>query len=342
MKFCHYIFLSAILTFTFESCKTESKEHDYSPEKLAIFKQLESYPDSIQIGGINFQYGFKNQMLAHLKGNYDSTLITEKFHKPNQYLFDSCFNFFPDKIYTLPEVIKWNKTYLIDNDSIVWKQIKFLLEKNIDSLIRSHAKGVQDLTGIVSDAKFLLYLPPYGFGISGGCNTMSMSFDMMYKIEDEKYIQQVIPHEVEHTVYENMMGDDPYFSTGIGVIIDEGLASFFEHKYLNISAFDVLNEHEWFMENEKEIFEKLSPYFLKPNTEDNRILYHVNRNNNLEPLIDNAPSKLAVQNLGYNLGFRIVESYEKINGTDSWKDVYMLSPKEFLEKSGYEDYIKSL
>ena len=60
-----------------------------------------------------------------------------------------------------------------------------------------------------------------------------MAFDLMYNIEDKDYLECVIPHEIEHTVYENQMGNDPYYSKGIGVTIDEGLAIFFEHLYLN-------------------------------------------------------------------------------------------------------------
>ena len=79
---------------------------------------------------------------------------------------------------------------------------------------------------IKGQARFLAYFPPKDYGISGGCDPYSMAFDLMYNIEDKDYLEHVIPHEIEHTVYENQMGNDPYYSTGIGVTIDEGLASF--------------------------------------------------------------------------------------------------------------------
>ena len=308
----------------------------------SIFNQLKQYPDSIKIGGITFNYGFKSQILAHRNGTYDSVYIAEKFYQPNQYLFDSCFNFFPIPIYSLQEIKKWNRTYLKDYDSIVWKQTKFLIDQNIDSLFREHLKAVQDITGIKGDAKFLAYFPPKDFGMSGGCDTQSMAFDLMYKIQDEEYFQKVIPHEIEHVIYENQMGNDPFYSTGIGVTIDEGLASFFEHIYLNIPNSQILGseaETRWLLENEKMIFEKLEPYFLKELDSACPLLYHFDRTPDCEPLILNTPTKLVEKNLGYFLGYRIIEYYEKTNGKGSWKDTYTLSPKDFYLNSGYKEFM---
>ena len=41
--------------------------------------------------------------------------------------------------------------------------------------------------------------------------------------------------------------------------------------------------------------------------------------------------------IGYYLGFRIVEEYVARNGADSWKDLYVLTPEEALEGSGFLD-----
>ena len=219
----------------------------------SIYESLEELPDSIQVGVITFIYGFKSQILAHKTGVFDSLYIKDNFYIPNQYLFDSCFNFFSTPIYSLKEVIKWNSTYLTDYESTVWKQAKFLIDQNIDSLLKEHLRGVQEITGIKGQARFLAYFPPKDYGISGGCDPYSMAFDLMYNIEDKDYLERVIPHEIEHTVYENQMGNDPYYSTGIGVTIDEGLASFFEHLYLNKPRpliFNTENETSWLIKNE--------------------------------------------------------------------------------------------
>ena len=92
--------------------------------------------------GITFIYGYKIQILAHKKGVFDSLYIKDNFYIPNQYLFDSCFNFFSTPIYSLKEVIKWNSTYLKDYESTVWKLAKFLIDQNIDSLLKEQLRGV--------------------------------------------------------------------------------------------------------------------------------------------------------------------------------------------------------
>jgi hypothetical protein len=332
-------FITAIIIvlFTLLCCKKKTAN-----ENLSVFQILEKYPDSIKIGGITFNYGFKNQILAHANGVYDSIYIEEKFYRPNQYLFDSCFNFFPTPIYSVLEIKKWNRTYLKDYDTIVWEQINFLIEQNIDSLFKEHLRAVQSITGIDGKGKFLAYLPPKDFGISGGCDPQSMAFDMMYKIKDKEYLQRVIPHEIEHIIYENQMGNDPYYSTGIGVTIDEGLASYFEHKYLNIPSSKILGSEEetsWLLANERMIFEKLEPYLLKELDSACPLLYHFDRTPDCEPIITDTPTKLVEKNLGYFLGHRIVAQYEKTNGKESWKDAYKLSPREFYLKSGYKDFL---
>lgn len=316
--------------------------HHRTDERLAIYKALEKYPDSIVVGGITFQYGFKNQMLAHKSGFFDTTHIIEKFYKPNQYLFDSCFNFFSTPIYVPKEIIRWNATYLETYDTEVWKQTKFLLEQNIDSLLRKHLKAVQEMTGIKGEARFLAYYPPEGYGISGGCDPYAMAFDLMYKIEDADYLKKVIPHEIEHTIYENQMGDDPYFATGIGVTLDEGLATYFERKYNKADDtifFETQAETDWLLKNEREIFKRFEPYLMKPLDSACPLLHHFNRTSDCQPLFTEVPTKLLETNMGYFLGYRIIEHYTKIHGTDSWTDIYHLSPKEFYEKSGYKMHI---
>lgn len=325
-----------LLVLTMISCQQKKTDLE-----TRLRDEIRGYPDSIQVGGLVINYGFKHQILAHQNGNYDSVMIREFFYKPNRYLFDSCFNFFPSKKYSLLEIIKWNKTYLSNYDTIVWKQTEFLIEKNIDSLLRSHIRAVQSITGIQGKGKFLVYYPPKGFGISGGCTSFSMAFDMMYKCLDENYLNRTIPHEIEHIIYENVMGTHPEFLTGIGVTLDEGLATYFEHKYLQIPTNEILIGYKWFLKNEKEIFEKLEP-FLFLSLDNNPLLYHFNRNNEITPLIQNAPNREIEQSLGYTLGVRIIEQYEKNYGNGSWKDIYKISPKRFYEKSGYAEYVNGM
>ena len=220
MKLIKLIFL----VFLISCSKDKSTQID------TLIDELRQYPDSIQSGGITINYGFKHQILAH-KNSYDSILISEKFFKPNRYLFDSCFNFFPNKKYSHNNTIAWNMT-LLNDDSTLLDQIQFVVDNNIDSLLKSHVENIQSITEINGHGRFLIYVPPKGYGISGGCDKYSMAFDLNYRKFDQDYLRRTIPHEMEHLVYENAMENFRDFSSGIGVTLDEGLATYFEHKYL--------------------------------------------------------------------------------------------------------------
>lgn len=88
---------------------------------------------------------------------------------------------------------------------------------------------------------------------------------------------------------------------------------------------------EWYLKNEKELYLKLKPYF-EDESGDNPLL-----RNEQHKLFPNAP-----KSLNYWLGFRIIESYVKQNGDDSWKDIYEMNVPEVLDKSCYEKYINGL
>ncbi len=84
------------------------------------------------------------------------------------------------------------------------------------------------------------------------------------------------------------------------------------------------NDWSWYLQNEKDIFKTLKPYF-DDKSGDNPLL-----RNDTHKLFPNAPKTLY-----YWLGFRIVESFVKQHGQDSWKELYGMDAKDILEKSGY-------
>ena len=88
---------------------------------------------------------------------------------------------------------------------------------------------------------------------------------------------------------------------------------------------------DWYVKNEKEIFTKTKAYF-QDSSENNPLL-----RNDKHKLFPDAP-----KSLNYWLGFRIISEYVKKHGPDSWKDIYKLTAKEVLEKSGYDKLFEKL
>ncbi len=88
------------------------------------------------------------------------------------------------------------------------------------------------------------------------------------------------------------------------------------------------DDWQWYLNHEKEVYEKCEPFFFYQGDDD--------------------PLRQLNQELGfpktlfYWLGFRIIEFYVQKHGQDSWLDIYEMSVKEVLDRSGYKEYIKNL
>jgi uncharacterized protein YjaZ len=188
----------------------------------------------------------------------------------------------------------------------------------------------------------MVYFGPKGFQIFGGCDNNSMVLDMFGENWNGKSIHEVFAHEIEHLIFGPLLEADPNGNTGLGITIDEGLAQFFVSKYLNQSLEETFygDQTKILLDREKEIFEKLEPFFFLNNEEGCPIYRHCGRTNNCEPIIKGLPPEMT-GSLCYFLGFRIIQKYEENNGANSWKDVYRMPLKEFYEKSGYQQFINA-
>lgn len=123
----------------------------------------------------------------------------------------------------------------------------------------------------------------------------------------------------------------------------KGWLNFLTYKYLNRTIGEALfgEQTKLLLEREKEIFNRLEPYFFKTNEQGCPIFRHCGRNNSCEQVIDDLPDELA-GNICYFLGFRIIQKYEENNGVDSWKDIYSMPIHDFYAKSGYKEFIDSI
>ena len=147
-----------------------------------------------------------------------------------------------------------------------------------------------------------------------------------------------MPHEFNHLVYEKFKNADPDKESALSQTIDEGFACYFTYVFFDrrITQYEAVEnmtqkQWEWYVKNEKEIFNKVKNYF-SDDSGDNPLL----RNDKIK-LFPDAP-----KTLNYWLGFRIITKYVEKYGKDSWNDIYQLNAKEVLLKSGYEDYINNL
>ena len=334
---------SAIIILGLSLWSCSPRENKYSE----LFEKVRNIEDKIAVGDMTINNAFKQQILAHSGSEFDSLIILKKVYEPNQYVFDNCLGmifgeengrkFKPDGIYD------WNRNLLKDYDSLIFKKLSVIDSVNINQLFTNHLKAVQEMTGQKGKGEWLVYFGPMGFQIFGGCDNSSMILDMFGDNWNANDIDGVFAHEIEHLVYGPILEKDENANTGLGITIDEGLAQFFTYKYLNQTMEEAFfgEQTKLFLQREKEIFNRLAPYFYKTNEDGCPIFRHCGRNNNCERIIEGFPDQM-VDNICYFLGFRIIQKYEENHGADSWKDIYNMPLNDFYEKSGYKEFIESL
>ncbi len=333
-----------VLVFTLLGCPTPPED---SPGRYSdLIRIVQHIEDSISVDQMTIQNAFKHQILAHSENEFDSLRILNKVYKPNKYVFDNCLGvIFGDdngRFFKPNGIYQWNRDLLKDQDSLVRAKLSVLDSLDINQLFTNHLTAVQEITGQKGIGSWLVYFGPRGFQIFGGCDNNSMVLDMFGESWNTKSINEVFAHEIEHLIFGPILEKDLNANTGIGITIDEGLAQYFTYKYLDQTLDEAFygERTQMLIDREKEIFNKLTPYFFNDLAEGCPIYKHCGRTNECEPVILDLPPDMEV-NLCYFLGFRIIQKYEETNGEGSWKDAYHIPLKEFYERSGYREFIES-
>ena len=330
------------ILLSISACKQEKKEKDNG--QLTLIEKLENLPDSIKANKIVVKNLFKSQILAHKAKDYDSLMIIKKVYEPHKELWDNCYGMIfgeenASKFNTPNGMVEWNKTLYPNNKDFFDERAKELIEINLDSVLKTNLESFNNLVDYKPSARIsILFTPLQGIGF-GGCSSNQFAFELNNTDYNVAYtIEKGIPHELNHLAYEPLREKDPMVGTALFLTIDEGFACYFTWLFFkgNISkhvAVEEMSEKDWnwYLENEKNIYTKLKPYF-NDKTGDNPLL-----RNDIHKLFPNAPKTLY-----YWLGFRIIENYVKKNGKDSWKDIYTMNIQEVIDKSEYEKYINGI
>lgn len=332
------LLIFSVITVYF--CSTNQK---LNPENF-FEKDVEKVADSIKVNDIVIKNLFKYQILAHHNNSFNEKMIVEKVYQPHKKLWDSCYaTIFGEKnagLFNSPEgMIQWNKTLYPNHKAEFDDKTKKLLKLNLNRVLMTNLKKFSKLVPYQPKATIsILFSPLTGIGF-GGCNAEQFALELNNETTDPEFtLEKGLPHELNHLVYEKFRNQDVDKNSALSQTIDEGFACyftwvFFDGKMERHNAVENMSHENWawYLKNEKKIFMSVKPYFADTSGDN--------------PLLRNDKKKLfpeAPKTLNYWLGFRIVEKYVEKHGSNSWKDIYKLTPKQVLEKSGYESYINSL
>jgi hypothetical protein len=203
---------------------------------------------------------------------------------------------------------------------------------NLSDTIRSVTYRSSELAGrpLPCSDWYLAFGP--GWTNAGGLGELGMVVDFlgMPKKPDLEDFRISIPHEVSHLMWAGgRHGSAPVHL--LHRLIDEGLATYFAEKFYggSITAAQALGynaeELAWALGKEGGLWRGASDLL---NTTDKDVIdAYMSASSRPVP---EAPGKL-----GYFMGYRIVAAYVERNGSESWRDLYVMQPEEILERSGY-------
>lgn len=332
-----YIIVSFIFLLVLD-CGKSGKAVD-SAEELSLFEQVKQVPDSIVVSDIVIYNLFKHQILAHEGNRFDSLQIIDEVYKRHQKIWDELYAvLFDEYLFSTEQgMISWNRKIFEEKKDSIESRVKKLMHLGFSEKLSSALKGIEELTSrSPKNIRLSIILSPFeGIGF-GGIENDAFILDLLDNNFDiVNMVEEGIPHELNHFIYDPTRQDDPHRDTPLRLIIDEGFACFYAYKYFEgeISKAQAVEQMsqtdwEWYLNHEKEVYKKCEPFFYYQGDED--------------PLRRLGQELNAPKTLFYWLGFRIIEFYVKKYGEDSWLDIYDLPVKDVLEKSGYPKYVSTL
>lgn len=194
---------------------------------------------------------------------------------------------------------------------------------------REVAEKMTQLTGYSPKGKWYIVYGPAWTDL-GGLGDFAMLIDLAHTSNSSnERILRMFPHELTHQIVTNV--NPHHDSTAVSSIIGEGFAVWMNQKYWGKKY--TLAENLGYSEDELQFFDKniaaLKQFLVSSIYSTDDAIINVFRNRS-EKLNEKLPGAI-----GYYLGYLIVEAYVQKFGPESWKDIFLKSPKEIYELSGF-------
>jgi uncharacterized protein YjaZ len=185
------------------------------------------------------------------------------------------------------------------------------------------------LTGFEPRGKWYIVFGP-AWTDMGSLGDFAMLIDLSHEnnSSNEKMMRS-FPHELTHQIMTNVNKNKE--DSAISPIIGEGFAVWMNQKYWGKRY--TLAQNLGYTDSELQACDKsieaLKKMLLANKYSTDKDVIDAFRNRSQKPA-HTLPGAI-----GYYLGYRIVEAYVKKNGKNSWKDVFVKSPREIYENSDF-------
>lgn len=228
------------------------------------------------------------------------------------------------------EVAKWLDGAMVNLPK--WKAKNRDIDgKKLLIQLRKIAKEMTVLTGYQPKGDWYIVYGPAWTDL-GGLGDFAMLVDLAHENNNSNdKIASMFPHEVTHQIMTNI--NKVKDTVALASIIGEGFAVWMNQKYWKdkYSLAQNLGYSQAELVACDIYLEKLKVFFEKNKYATDKEMIDVFRNRGIK-LNEKLPGAI-----GYYLGYRLVESYVKKNGADSWKDIFIKSPDEIYQASGFSE-----
>lgn len=201
--------------------------------------------------------------------------------------------------------------------------------KKLINQFRTVERKMKLLTGYKPVGKWYIVFGPAWTDL-GSLGNFAMLIDLSHQsnISNEK-IMKMFPHELTHQIMTN--NNKNRDTTAISSIIGEGFAVWVNKKYWGTKY--SIAENLGYTEKEFQLCEKyletIKKYLVDNKYSPDKEVIDTFRNRSTT-LNKDLPGAI-----GYYIGYKIIENYVAKFGMNAWKDIFVKSPKEIYELSGF-------
>jgi len=253
-------------------------------------------------------------------GQRDKILI-DSFYKPFVHLWEGYVG-------KEDKYIKWINDVAFKELTRYNERAKKIDLTRLQNYFSSTVSQMTEFTGFKPRGKWYIFYGPKWTNL-GGFFDGTMLVDLAHPLNNGfEPIAEFFPHEITHQIYSSQV--TPTDKPVVNRVIDEGFACYVSYLFHGgktsiASELDYSNkEFNFCRRNEKEI---LHLFFQSMNLKDEDVAEDfADRGVRLRK---NYPGAI-----GYYIGFRIIEEYVAIHGTDSWRDIFTMSPDFLIKESG--------
>ena len=303
--------------------------HDRADQTVAgESSDVVHYTYRVAGGEVVLMYKLQTELAQQINrsGLADSSIV-DTLYNLNQRLWTSCLIDSPSSFRK-----KYGTALQEKSDAIIALATEFEA-LGLDSIILTTFENIAQQSSVPFEGRYLIgFLENVGC-LMCGCDNYTMvgnAYNEVYTHPDQLKI--LLAHEINHNFYETAKQEDPDKNTVLYNALDEGFANLFSMQVTGASRLEAFGmspqQYQWLTENEDTLRGRFKQVMFSTKEED----WDPFSQKIADSVVQGSPG-----DVGYFIGYRIIEAWLDRNPARTWQDVYDVPVRTIIEESGYLD-----